>query len=230
MTGRPPASRRRRSRSTWPGAPRRAPTSLRRGDRVRGEQPRGDLRALGGEVGGEAAQVTEAVGVPGGHVGAAAVPGVDEAVVGEQLEGLPQGHDADAELAGQLALGGQRTAGGPPAAGDPVPQGAVDAQVLGLPVVSRPPGRAHGRAWSSAVRRAATSRPMLGAAGAVQHAAHQRGGDDDAVGVPGRGRGPAGGVDAEADQHRPGAVAAGAGGDRPAGSRRRSRAGFLWWP
>jgi len=60
----------------------------------------------------------------------------------------------------QLALGGQRTAGGPSAAGDPVPQGAVDTQVLGLPVVSRPPGRAHGRAWSSAVRRAATSRPM----------------------------------------------------------------------
>ncbi len=66
-------------------------------------------RALGGEVGGEAAQVAEVVGVPGGHVGAAAVPGVDEPVVGEQLEGLPQGHDADAELAGQLALGGQRS-------------------------------------------------------------------------------------------------------------------------
>ena len=160
MTGRPSASRRAAQPEDLVGRAEAGADVVRRRDGVRGEQPGGDLRALGGEVGGETAQVTEAVGVPGGHVGAAAVAGVDEPVVGEQLECLPQGHDADAELAGQLALGGQRTAGGPSAAGDPVPQGAVDAQVLGLPVVSRPPGRAHGRAWSSAVRRAATSRPM----------------------------------------------------------------------
>jgi hypothetical protein len=67
-----------RGRAAQAGAHR-----LRRGDRAGGEQPGADLGALSGQVGGEAAQVTDVVGVTGGHVGAAAVPGVDQPVVDE---------------------------------------------------------------------------------------------------------------------------------------------------
>ena len=115
-----------------------------RGDGLRGQQPGGDPGALGGQVGGEAAQVAEVVLVPGRHVGPAAVPGGDQPVVGQQLERLAQRHDADPELGGQVPLGGQGSAGRPLAAGDPVPQLGVDPQVLRLPVLGGPPRSPHG--------------------------------------------------------------------------------------
>jgi predicted enzyme related to lactoylglutathione lyase len=108
---------------------------------VRGEHPCGDLGALVAEIGGEAAQMTEVIGVSGGHVGAASVPGLDQALIGEQLQGLAQGHDADPELAGELVLGWQRAARWPPAIADAGPQLVVNAQVFGLPVVGVPPQR-----------------------------------------------------------------------------------------
>ena len=107
---------------------------FRRGDGLRAEQAGTDLGALGGEVVGEAAQVTEVVSVASGHVGAAPVAGIDQPVVDEQLQGLAQGHQAHAELVGQFPLGWQRAADGPSPAGDAIAQVAVDTQVLRLPV------------------------------------------------------------------------------------------------
>jgi hypothetical protein len=71
---------------------------------------------------------------------------LDQAVIGQQLEGLAQCHDADPELGRELLLGWQGAAGRPLAASDAVGQVAVDAQVFWLAYRDLPPGRADRRA------------------------------------------------------------------------------------
>ena len=74
------------------------------------EELGGDLGALGREITRETAQIAEIVRVVGCYERPTTVAGVDKPVIGQQSQRLPDGHDTDPELAGQLALRGKRMA------------------------------------------------------------------------------------------------------------------------
>ena len=108
--------------------------------RPHAEHARGDGLALGGEIGGEAAQLGDLVVDRGRRdERAEAVAPRDQIVALEQFERLAERHEGDAEVAREASLVGQRRPRRPLALADALTERVGDAVVARQPSVHSTP-------------------------------------------------------------------------------------------